>query len=57
MKQCCLPVLGSLQVAFIVVTDTGGGGPLNVQRVVKELIAAGAAGVFLEVHQFFCSVL
>ncbi|KAJ8426937.1 hypothetical protein Cgig2_001118 [Carnegiea gigantea] len=37
------------KVGFIVDADTGGGGPLNVQRVVKELIAAGAAGVFLEV--------
>lgn len=36
------------KVGFIVDADTGGGGPLNVQRVVKELIAAGAAGVFLE---------
>jgi len=29
--------------------DTGGGGPLNVQRVVKDLIKAGASGIFLEV--------
>lgn len=36
------------KLGFIVDADTGGGGPLNVQRVVKELIAAGAAGVFLE---------
>jgi len=57
MKQCYLLVYGSLQLAFIVVTDTGGGGPLNVQRVVKELIAAGAAGVFLEVHNFFLVLL
>ena len=30
--------------------DTGGGGPLNVQRVVKDLIKVGASGVFLEVR-------
>ena len=30
-------------------TDTGGGNALNVQRTVKDLIAAGAAGCFLEV--------
>lgn len=29
--------------------DTGGGNALNVQRTVKDLIAAGAAGCFLEV--------
>lgn len=28
--------------------DTSGGNALNVQRTVKELIAAGAAGCFLE---------
>eukprot|EP00271_Cylindrocystis_brebissonii_P008637 TRINITY_DN23104_c0_g1_i1.p1 TRINITY_DN23104_c0_g1~~TRINITY_DN23104_c0_g1_i1.p1 ORF type:complete len:371 (-),score=54.69 TRINITY_DN23104_c0_g1_i1:660-1772(-) len=32
----------------IVDADTGGGGALNVQRTVKELIAVGAAGCFLE---------
>lgn len=31
------------------VLDTGGGNALNVQRTVKDLIAAGAAGCFLEV--------
>ncbi|CAI5489636.1 unnamed protein product [Closterium sp. Naga37s-1] len=29
--------------------DTGGGNALNVQRTVKDLIAAGAAGCFIEV--------
>lgn len=36
------------QVGFIVDADTGGGGALNVQRVVKDLIIGGAKGVFLE---------
>ncbi|KAJ8438287.1 LOW QUALITY PROTEIN: hypothetical protein Cgig2_003750 [Carnegiea gigantea] len=38
----------SPKVAYIVDVDTGGGGPLNVQRVVKDLIKAGASGIFLE---------
>ncbi|KAF3588367.1 hypothetical protein F2Q69_00027263 [Brassica cretica] len=29
-------------------SDTGGGNALNVQRSVKDFIAAGAAGCFLE---------
>ena len=33
--------------------DTGGGNALNVQRTVKDLIAAGAAGCFLEVKTIF----
>lgn len=33
---------------IIVDADTGYGNPLNVQRTVRELIAAGAAGCFLE---------
>lgn len=36
----------------IIVSDTGGGNALNVQRTVKDLIAAGAAGCFLEVNFF-----
>ncbi|RWW87223.1 hypothetical protein BHE74_00003971 [Ensete ventricosum] len=36
-------------VAFIVDADTGGGNALNVQRTVKDIIATGAAGLFLEV--------
>lgn len=39
-------------VAYIVDADTGGGGPLNVQRVVKDLIKAGASGIFLEDQQW-----
>eukprot|EP01018_Ginkgo_biloba_P012291 Gb_07231 [translate_table: standard] len=30
--------------------DTGGGNALNVQRTIRDLIAAGAAGCFLEVY-------
>ncbi|XP_021771673.1 petal death protein-like [Chenopodium quinoa] len=35
-------------LCVVVDGDTGGGGPLNVQRFIKQLIAAGAKGVFLE---------
>ncbi|KAE8685692.1 Carboxyvinyl-carboxyphosphonate phosphorylmutase [Hibiscus syriacus] len=35
-------------IPFIADADTGGGNALNIQRTVKDLIAAGAAGCFLE---------
>ncbi|KAG7590418.1 Pyruvate/Phosphoenolpyruvate kinase-like domain superfamily [Arabidopsis suecica] len=35
-------------IPIIADADTGGGNALNVQRTVKDLIAAGAAGCFLE---------
>ena len=38
----------SVKIPIIVDADTGYGNPLNVYRTVKELIAAGAAGCFLE---------
>ena len=38
----------SVEIPIIVDADTGYGNPLNVYRTVKELIAAGAAGCFLE---------
>jgi methylisocitrate lyase len=38
----------SVHVPVIVDADTGYGNPLNVHRTVNELIAAGAAGCFLE---------
>lgn len=40
---------------FTLITDTGGGNALNVQRTIKDLIAAGAAGCFLEV--FTCNFI
>ncbi|CAN0928538.1 Carboxyvinyl-carboxyphosphonate phosphorylmutase, chloroplastic [Linum grandiflorum] len=36
------------QIPIIADADTGGGNALNVQRTTKDLIAAGAAGCFLE---------
>src|SRR3954449_62694 len=38
----------SVPIPIIVDADTGYGNPLNVHRTVTELIAAGAAGCFLE---------
>ena len=45
-------VCGSVSVPIIVDADTGYGNPLNVHRTVTELIAAGAAGCFLEDQQW-----
>jgi 2-methylisocitrate lyase-like PEP mutase family enzyme len=41
-------VCGSVEIPILVDADTGYGNPLNVFRTVRELIAAGAAGCFLE---------
>jgi 2-methylisocitrate lyase-like PEP mutase family enzyme len=43
-RRICL----SVDIPILVDADTGYGNPLNVYRTVKELIAAGAAGCFLE---------
>jgi methylisocitrate lyase len=43
-RRICL----SVTIPIIVDADTGYGNPLNVRRTVHELIAAGAAGCFLE---------
>ena len=41
-------ICGSVDIPVLVDADTGYGGPLNVVRTVRELVAAGAAGCFLE---------
>src|SRR3990170_6986626 len=41
-------VTAAVGIAVIVDGDTGYGGPLNVQRMVRELIRMGARGVILE---------
>ena len=41
-------VCAAVDVGVIVDGDTGYGGPLNVQRMVRELVAMGARGVLLE---------
>src|SRR5436305_7558975 len=45
-------VCGAVKIPIIVDADTGYGNPLNVIRTVQELIAAGAAGCFLEDQQW-----
>lgn len=41
-------VCAAADIPFIADADTGGGNALNIQRTIKDLIAAGAAGCFLE---------
>jgi 2,3-dimethylmalate lyase len=41
-------VCAAVDIGVIVDADTGYGGPLNVQRMVRELVAAGARGMILE---------
>ena len=41
-------VTAAVTIGVIVDGDTGYGGPLNVQRMVRELVAMGARGVLLE---------
>src|SRR5687767_5779314 len=45
-------ICGAVKIPIIVDADTGYGNPLNVIRTVNELIAAGAAGCFLEDQQW-----
>ena len=41
-------VTAAVRIGVVVDGDTGYGGPLNVQRMVRELVAMGARGVLLE---------
>ena len=41
-------IRAAVDVGLVVDGDTGYGGPLNVQRMVRELVAMGARGVLLE---------
>jgi methylisocitrate lyase len=41
-------ICAAVEIGVIVDGDTGHGGPLNVQRMVGELVAMGARGVLLE---------
>jgi len=41
-------VVRAVKMPILVDGDTGGGGVVNVQRLVAELVGIGAAGVFLE---------
>jgi len=46
--ECARKVCRAVKISVIVDADTGYGGLPNVQRTVRELIEAGAAGCFLE---------
>lgn len=46
--QAARRILEAVRTPLIVDGDTGHGGPLNVQRLVRELVHLGAAGVLLE---------
>jgi methylisocitrate lyase len=48
MVERARQICGSVGIPIIVDADTGYGNPLNVYRTVNQLIAAGAAGCFLE---------
>jgi methylisocitrate lyase len=48
MLESARRIVRAVRVPVIVDGDTGHGGPLNVQRVVRELVAIGAAGMLLE---------
>jgi methylisocitrate lyase len=41
-------IIGAVGIGVVVDGDTGHGGPLNVQRMVRELVRMGARGVILE---------
>jgi 2,3-dimethylmalate lyase len=48
MLERARQICGSVRIPILVDADTGYGNPLNVHRTVQQLIAAGAAGCFLE---------
>ena len=48
MLETARRAIAGVQVPVIVDGDTGHGGPLNVQRLVRELVGMGAGGVLLE---------
>jgi 2-methylisocitrate lyase-like PEP mutase family enzyme len=48
MVERARQICGSVKIPIIVDADTGYGNPLNVYRTINQLIAAGAAGCFLE---------
>ncbi|MFN2427636.1 MAG: oxaloacetate decarboxylase [Candidatus Binatia bacterium] len=48
MLEVARRVVRAVKMPILVDGDTGGGGVVNVQRLVCELVGMGAAGVFLE---------
>jgi len=52
MVDAATRICAATKLAVVVDIDTGFGGPFNVERTVQALIAAGAAGCFLEDQVF-----
>ncbi|HYC54541.1 MAG TPA: oxaloacetate decarboxylase [Candidatus Binatia bacterium] len=48
MLEVARRTVAAVRMPILVDGDTGGGGVVNVQRLVRELVDMGAAGVFLE---------
>ncbi len=48
MLETARRIVRAVRIPVIVDGDTGHGGPLNVQRLVRELLALGASGMLLE---------
>lgn len=46
--DCARRITANVDVRLVVDCDTGHGGPLNVQRIVRELTRMGARGILLE---------
>lgn len=52
MTEAAARICAAVEIPVIVDIDTGFGGPFNVERTIKSLVSAGAAGCFLEDQQF-----
>jgi methylisocitrate lyase len=48
LLDCARRITAAVKIGVVVDGDTGHGGPLNVQRMVRELTRMGALGVLLE---------
>jgi methylisocitrate lyase len=48
LLDCARRITAAVEIGVVVDGDTGHGGPLNVQRMVRELTRMGALGVLLE---------
>ena len=46
--DCARRITAAVKIGVVVDGDTGYGGPLNVQRMVRELVRMGARGILLE---------
>jgi methylisocitrate lyase len=52
MTEAAARICAAVAIPVIVDIDTGYGGPFNVERTIKTLVNAGAAGCFLEDQEF-----